>query len=135
MLMLVVLMAVAEAASVLSIMPFLSVLGRPAIIHENPWLEALYGGFGFQGIREFSIALGLASIVIVLASSVFKTTTLHLMNRFIHLQRHSISSRLLSRYLSQPYTFFLKNNPSVLSRNVLSEVDQLTFNLITRWHN
>lgn len=130
MLVLVILMAVAETGGVLSIMPFLSVLSRPAVIHENAWLSALYDGLGFRHARDFIMALGLASIGIVLASSTFKTITLHLINRFIHLERHSISARLLSRYLHQPYTFFLARNASVLSRNVLSEVDQLLFNLI-----
>jgi ABC-type multidrug transport system fused ATPase/permease subunit len=130
MLVLIVLMAIAETGGVLSIMPFLSVLGRPAVIHQNHWLQLAYDRLGSQSTSEFLIALGLASIATVLGSSVFKTITLHLVNRFIHMLRHSISARLLSRYLHQPYEFFLTRNPSVLSRNVLSEVDQLLFNLI-----
>lgn len=130
MLVLVVLMAMAETAGVLSIMPFLSVLGRPNIIHDNRWLHALYTNFGFVDRRAFIVALGLLSIAFVLGSSVFKTITQHVINRFIHLLRHSISSRLLGRYLAQPYEFFLDHNASVLSRNVLSEVDQLLFSLI-----
>ena len=130
MLVLVVLMAMAEAGGVLSIMPFLSVLGRPAVIHQNQWLQLAYDGLGFHSSRQFLIALGLASIAAVICSSAFKTITLHLVNRFVHLLRHSVSARLLSRYLHQPYEFFLVHNPSVLSRNVLSEVDQLLINLI-----
>lgn len=130
MLVLVILMAIAETGGVLSIMPFLSVLGRPAVIHQNHWLQIAYDRFSFHDTRSFLIALGLASIATVLASSVFKTITLHLLNRFIHLLRHSISARLLSRYLHQPYEFFFTRNPSVLSRNVLAEVDQLLFNLV-----
>jgi ABC-type multidrug transport system fused ATPase/permease subunit len=130
MLVLVVLMAMAETGGVLSIMPFLSVLGRPAVIHNNPWLQTIYDRLGFHNSRDFIVALGLASITVVIASSAFKTVTLHLLNRFIHLLRHSVSSRLLSRYLHQPYEYFLTHNSSVLSRNVLSEVDQFLFNLI-----
>lgn len=130
MLVLVVLMAGAETLGVLSIMPFLSVLGRPAMIHENPMLQSLYARFAFDNDRSFTIALGLASIAVVVASSAFKTVTLHLINRFVYLQRHSISARLLSRYLHQPYEFFLTRNPSLLGKNVLSEVDQLLVNLI-----
>jgi ABC-type multidrug transport system fused ATPase/permease subunit len=111
-------------------MPFLSVLSRPTIIQDNAWLHGLYTGFGFGTRRAFIVALGLASIAFVLGSSAFKTITLHLINRFIHLLRHTISSRLLARYLHQPSEFFLAHNSSVLSRNVLSEVDQLMFNLI-----
>ncbi len=130
MLVLIGLMAIAETGGVLSIMPFLAVLGRPAVIHENAILQAVYSRFDFHTSRDFMIAMGLASIATVIGASIFKTITLHLINRFIHLLRHSISAQLLARYLHQPYEFFLTRNPSQLSRNVLSEVDQLLFSLI-----
>jgi ABC-type multidrug transport system fused ATPase/permease subunit len=130
MLLLVILMAMAETLSVLSITPFLSVLGRPAVIHENAVLNAAYEQLHFQRARDFILALGLASIVLVVVSSIFKTVTQHILNRFVHFLRHSISARLLSRYLHQPYEFFLAHNPSALSKNVLSEADQLMFHLV-----
>jgi len=130
MLVLIALMAAAEMLGVLSVMPFLSTLGRPQVIHENPVLEAVYTRFSFGSDRDFLMALGLASIATVVGASAFKTVTLHLVNRFVHLLRHSISARLLSRYLHQPYEFFLERNPSQLGRNVLSEVDQLLHGLI-----
>lgn len=130
MMVLVVLMAFAETVGVVSIMPFLSVLARPDIIHENTALSWLYEHFAFAGQHEFIAALGVASIVLVVGSSAFKTITLHLVNRFTFLLRHSISSRLLARYLHQPYAFFLEYNPSELSRNALSEIDQLNGGLI-----
>ncbi len=130
MLLLVTLMAVAETAGVLSIMPFLSVLGRPGVIQDNPALHAVYAWSGLQDTRSFIVALGVASIVLVLCASAFKTVTLHLVNRFVHLERHSLSARLLSRYLHQPYEFFLTRNAAVLGKNVLSEVDQLIFESI-----
>jgi ABC-type multidrug transport system fused ATPase/permease subunit len=129
-LLLVTLMAVAETAGVLSIMPFLSVLGRPGVIQDNPALHAVYAWSGLQDTRSFIVALGVASIVLVLCASAFKTVTLHLVNRFVHLERHSLSARLLSRYLHQPYEFFLTRNAAVLGKNVLSEVDQLIFESI-----
>jgi len=129
-LLLVILMAVAETVGVVSIVPFLSVLGRTDVIHENPWLHAAYQYFGFTDTRTFITALGLASMAVVVASSLFKTVTLHIVNRFVYMLRHSLSTRLLSCYLHQPYEFFLTRNPSELSKNVLSEADQLTFNLL-----
>jgi ABC-type multidrug transport system fused ATPase/permease subunit len=130
MLVLVVLMALAETGSVLSIMPFLAVLGRPDVIHSNTLLDAVYKYFVFASSRQFMTALGLASIAIVIASSLFKMVTHHMINRFVNLLRHSFSARLLSRYLRQPYEFFLARNTAQLSRNVLSETDQLLANLI-----
>lgn len=129
MLLLVVLMAAAETLGVLSIMPFLSVLGRPAMIHDNPWLQRVFSTFGFASTRQFTTALGIASICVVIASSAFKMVTQHSINRFVHMLRHSISARLLSRYLHQPYAFFLARNSSDLSKNILSETDQLLFNM------
>lgn len=130
MLVLVILMALAETAGVLSVMPFLSVLARPDIIQENALMQSVYTRLGFTDPRAFIFALGLTSIVVVVGSSAFKTITLHLVNRFTFLLRHSISARLLSRYLHQPYAFFLQHNPNELSSSVLSEIDQLHNGLI-----
>lgn len=131
MMVLVILMALAETVGVVSVMPFLSVLARPDIVQDNVALAWLYNRFAFDSNQQFITALGLASIVLVVGSSAFKTITLHLLNRFTFLLRHSISARLLSGYLHQPYEFFLKYNPSELSRNVLSEIDQLQAGLIS----
>lgn len=130
MLLLALLMALAEMLGVISIMPFLSVLARPGVVHENPWLERAYNAFGFTDTASFIIALGTASIAIVITSSVFKTITQHLLNRFVHLLRHSISSRLLARYLAQPYEFFIQRNTAELSKTILAEVDMVMVNLI-----
>lgn len=130
MLLLVICMALAETLGVLSIMPFLSVLARPDIIQENPWLHAFYNKLGFTEQLRFIIVLGLISMTAVVASSAFKTITLHLVNRFVYMLRHSLSTQLLTRYLGQPYEFFLSRNPTELSKNVLSEADQLTFSLL-----
>ena len=126
----VILMAFAETLGVVSIMPFLSVLARPEVIHDTPALQWLYAWLAPEDERGFIVALGLVSVALVVSSALFKTFTLHAINRFTFFLRHGISARLLSGYLGQPYEFFLKHNPSELARNVLSEVDQLHGGLI-----
>ncbi|WP_051237194.1 ABC transporter ATP-binding protein [Ottowia thiooxydans] len=130
MLLLVILMAMAETAGVLSIVPFLSVLARPAIVHENRWLSSLYEALGFAHEPSFIVALGLTTMAVVIASSTFKALTFHVVGRFVHMQRQSLGVRLLSTYLRQPYEFFLARNSSELTKSVLSEVDQLIFDLL-----
>ena len=129
-LLLVVLMAITETLGVVSIIPFLSVLGRPDVVHENPWLQTVYEWSGATSSRNYIVMLGVASIVVVVVTSAFKVLAQHAINRFIHLQRHAIGARLLSVYLAQPYEFFLLNNSSELSKNILSEVDHLVGNLV-----
>lgn len=130
MLVLAILMAITEMLGVLSIMPFLSVLSRPDVIHEQSLLKAIYRYLNLDNERDFIIILGLFSITIVLLSSIFKTIAQHVLNRFVQLQRYTISNRLLSNYLNQPYEFFLNRNSAELCKNVLAEVDQIVANLI-----
>src|SRR5690606_16165500 len=85
MLALVVMMAVFETAGVISIVPFLSVLGRPDVVHENPWLRRAYEFSEAVDVRQFIVILGIGSMVTVVLSSAFKTITLHTLNRFVHL--------------------------------------------------
>ncbi|MET4579156.1 ABC transporter ATP-binding protein [Ottowia thiooxydans] len=123
-------MALLQTAGVLSIAPFLAVLARPGIIQENAWLSSVYARYGFSDSVTFIFALGLITMVAVVASSIFKAITLHVVSRFIQMQRQSLGTRLLSQYLRQPYEFFLTRNPSELAKNVLSDVDQLVFDLL-----
>ena len=121
----VMLMAALETVGVVSIMPFLAVLGNPDIVTEQPALRWVFERLGFTETGHFVVALGLASAALVTASSLFKSVTLHALNRFANLERHSISSRLLANYLRQPYTFFLGRNSAELSKSLLSETDLL----------
>lgn len=130
MLFIALLMAMAEMVSVISIMPFLSVLTRPGIVEQNPWLHRLYSYTGFPEPHTFIFALGAASIALVAGSSLFKTVTQHLLNRFVQLLRHSISHRLLATYLRQPYEFFLDRHSADLSKAILTDVDLLLGSLI-----
>lgn len=130
MLALITLMAMAETVGVISIMPFLAVLARTDVIFENSWLNWAYTTFNFTSSKDFMQALGMLSIAMVIGSSLFKTITLHIVSRFVFFLRHHLSTRLLERYLQQPYDFFLMHNSSLLSRNVLSEIDELLNGLI-----
>ncbi|MDR1850293.1 MAG: ABC transporter ATP-binding protein/permease [Zoogloeaceae bacterium] len=124
-----VLMAILETVGVISIAPFLMVLVNPDIIQKQAMLLTIYQYFGFDSPKDFIFALGFFSIVVVIASSAFKTITLHLVNRFVHFERHSISMRLMERYLKQTYEFFLTSNPSLLAKKLLSETDALLINV------
>ena len=121
----VMLMAALETLGIVFIMPFLAVLGNPDIVNEQPVLRWMFERFGFADTGPIIIALGLASAMFVGASTLFKSVTLHVLNRFANLERHSISSRLLANYLRQPYTFFLGRNSTDLSKSLLSETDLL----------
>jgi ABC-type multidrug transport system fused ATPase/permease subunit len=51
--------------------------------------------------------------------------------RFSNMRQYSLSSRLLSIYLRQPYTWFLERSSSDVSRRVLSEVSSFIGKVLT----
>jgi ATP-binding cassette, subfamily B, bacterial PglK len=117
--------ALVDLAGISSIVPFMSVIGNPAIVHTNKYLAAAYGMLGFSSDRAFLIALGAGSICMILFSSALSALTFYAQQRFANGRRYTLSNRLLSTYLSQPYAFFLDRNSAELSKNVLTETTRV----------
>lgn len=131
-LLLVVGMALLEVVGVASVMPFLAVLGNPEMINTNPiliWLFSMAKIFGIKSADTFLILLGLGAFLLIVISASYRIIAHYIMNRYIEMRRHSISSRLLKNYLRQPYSFFLNRHSSEMSSTILSEVDQVISNL------
>lgn len=127
---LAMIMALIEAAGVMSIMPFLAVLSNPKIVESSAILTRLYALFSSNSPEQFIMHLGILSLIIVVVSTCVKILTQYALNRFSSLQRHYFSTRLLKIYLQQPYEFFIQRNSSILIKNILSEVDQLIWTMI-----
>ncbi len=122
----VLLMATLQMASVVSIMPFLSVASDPAVIQENAYLRWAYTTFGFGSERAFLIALGLGALGVLVVSNAFIIMTHWATERFAWGRNHSLSRRLLRSYLYRPYEYFLTRNSAELGKNILEEVKEVT---------
>ncbi len=118
-----IVMAFFEVLGVGSIMPFLSVLGNPEVIDSNEYLAFLYSYFSFESKDMFLIFLGSFALVMLIISAIFRSLATYATVRFSNMRRHSIGRQLLSKYLHQPYSFFLSRNSSEISKTILSEVD------------
>lgn len=129
-LVLTILMAFLETLGVISIMPFLAVLSSPTIVTTDPRMEYLYHILSATSYANFVIKLGICSMVLILVSAVFKVIHSYGTSRFVSLQRHYLSTRLLTIYLKQDYEFFIQKNSSELTKNILSQVDQLVDSII-----
>lgn len=118
-------LAVLETAGVASIMPFLAVLGNPALVETNSVLSWIFDRGGFESVESFLFLLGVAAFLLMVFSAFLRIGTTYAMNRFTHMRRYSLGTRLLQVYLRQPYEFFLNRNSANLSKSVLSEVDEV----------
>ena len=127
-LLLVVGMALLETVGVASVMPFLAVLGNPEMINTNQlliWLFNMAKTLGVRSTDNFLILLGLGSFLLIVITASYRIIAHYIMNRYIEMRRHSISSRLLQNYLRQPYAFFLNRHSSQMSSSILSEVTSI----------
>jgi ATP-binding cassette, subfamily B, bacterial PglK len=115
-------MGLIEVVGVASIMPFISVVSNPAVIHTNKWLQVIYLTLGFSSPNHFLVFLGTMFLLFLICGNTFSCFTIWQIILFTWMRNHSLGKRLLSRYLSQPYVFFLSRNTSELGKNILAEV-------------
>ncbi|ABI57695.1 ABC transporter ATP-binding protein [Alkalilimnicola ehrlichii MLHE-1] len=126
----VVCMALLETAGVLSVVPFLAVLGNPEVVHNQPLLAAAFRWSGLERVQAFLILLALLVFLLQVVAAGFRMLTHFVLNRYIEGRRHSLSQRLLETYLRQPYTFFLNRNSADMTKSILSEVDMFVLTVM-----
>lgn len=126
----IVVMAFFEVVNVSAIAPFLALASDPTMIENNVVLSFLYDFFSFEDIDSFLIAVGLGVLSLMLISNAWSATTTWAQLRLVWSLNHQLSIRLLERYLYRPYTYFLTRNTADLSTNLLSEVQQVTHQML-----
>ena len=114
-----------ETMGVASVLPFLAVLSDPGIVERHRMLSVVHDWLGFQTEMSFQIFLGVVVLGIVVFGLIVRMGTLYALSRFSQMRCYSISTRLLSNFLHQPYVWFLNRHTADLSKSVLFEVDRV----------
>jgi ATP-binding cassette, subfamily B, bacterial PglK len=117
--------ALSSTAMIGSIIPFLSVLAEPERIRSMTVLARVYDRFGFTSEFDFLTVLGLGSFTVIVFANLVQVLRVWLVARFTTMRVHTLSQRLLSAYLRQPYEFFLANHSSAMSTQILAETQQV----------
>ena len=118
-------MGIIDAFGAASLMPFLSLISRPEIVEENQLLKFIQINSGITNYSNFIFLIGLIVFFILVISLIMKTLTSYVQIRFSVLKEHSIGKRLLKLYLTQSYDWFLDKNSSEISKNILSETNEV----------
>lgn len=124
-LVMVCIMALLDALGVASIMPFISLLTNPSLVDTHPILRSIKASLGIGDALKLQMALGGIVFVALFASIAFKALTNWAQFRATQTLCHTLSARLLARYLRQPFEWFLLQNSSRLGKTITSEVDQV----------
>ena len=118
----ILVMAFLDVVGIASIMPFMAVLANPDVVQTNPYIKGAYDALGFADTRRFLFVLGTVVFGALLVSVSFKAATTWSITNFTQMRNYSISRRLVSGYLRQPYEWFLNRHSSDIGKTVLSEV-------------
>jgi len=130
-LLMILIMAFFEMIGVASILPFISVLSNPVLLETNSILNSIYRYstiFGIENEKDFLFALGIIVFILLVASISIKAFTTYSQIRFVQLVQHSISKRLLEKYLRQPYSWFLSHHSADFGKTILSEIGMVIGN-------
>ena len=127
----ILLMSFLQALGIASVLPFITLIMEPKLIFDNQWLNLIYETLNFQSINAFIVFSGLTMLFLIIISNAVSAIATWLKIRFGLTLNHRLSRRLLEKYLSMPYAFFLNRNSADLSNRVLGEVTQLTGNYVT----
>jgi ABC-type multidrug transport system fused ATPase/permease subunit len=121
----ILIMGMTEITGIVSIAPFMGIVSNPGIIHTNKYLSQIYNALGFSNSNQFLFFTGVVVLAVLAFGNGFSSFITWLLLRFTFLLGHSLSTRLLDKYLSQPYVFFLNRNTADLSKNILMEVHRV----------
>ena len=126
----IIAMAITQAVGVASVLPFIALVMEPELVYENRWLLLVYETFNFTSVNRFIIFAGVVMFAIIVISNAISAFAYFIKLRFVWMNNHRLSRRLLEKYLAMPYAYFLNQNSADLSKNVLSEVNNLTKNFL-----
>lgn len=131
---LVLVTSIFDVLGIASILPFITILLNPEIINTNEFLNFLYNKsilIGVENTMEFIFVLGFAVLSLFIISIIFRSFTIFYQLKFNLMREFSIGKRLMSIYLNQSYSWFVNKNSSSIGKNILSEISQLIFQVIT----
>ncbi|RHP03917.1 ABC transporter ATP-binding protein [Firmicutes bacterium AF36-19BH] len=115
-----------ELLGVAVFQPFVNIIMMPDSIQENSYLARIYQMFGCSTTESFLTVVALGIIVIYVVKNVYLWVEQNLIMKFTYGMQQKLSTRLLTTYLSEPYTFHLNKNIAELQRSMQEDTGLFT---------
>ena len=127
---LVIIMSLAEIVSIVSIVPFMTIVGDPSVLEKDNLLSILFLKSNIDDPYEFIFYLGfivLATLAIATLISMFITWRLTMFANKVGVE---IGDRLYTYYLNQDWLFHTIGNSSNLTKKIANESTRLTSEIL-----
>ena len=112
-----------ETASVASILPFMAIVMDPSILTQYQWLSSILNFLGIHTQQTAIIAAGVLTVAVLAIGNVVTATNLWVQTRYLASAKRELSSELFTGYLYLPYSFHIQRDTSSLSRVIGSDVE------------
>ena len=126
--------AILEVTGAASIVPLLIVFLDAENASDNMIIQTLSGlsqNIGIPQDVDFTFVLIMFLFALTILTFLVRSYSSYQKNIFIEQTRFSLGRRLIRSYLSQDYEYFLRQNANELSKNILSEIDQIIGKVIS----
>ena len=112
-----------ELMGVTIFMPFIEIIMDENAIQNSQLLSMLYNFFEFGSREAFLASIAGCIIFIYIFKNVFIALEKNAIYKFSYNIQRRISTKLLSAYMGEPYTFHLNKNVAVLQRSMQEDTD------------
>lgn len=127
---LVILMSLAEVVSVMSIGPFMALVGNLNQLQGEGLLAQVYRWSGVASTTQFVVLAGAASLAALTASALISMYTLWRLSMYGALVGAQLGNRLYAHYMAQPWLFHASGNSAQLTNKIAQETQRVTVLII-----
>ena len=128
---LVIIMSIAEVSSVLSIGPFMTLVGDVTQLEGSGYLAEWYKNLGFTDTTDFLFFVACCVLVVLVMATIVSMYTIWRLSMYAAQIGADLSSRLYRYYMSQPWLFHAAGNSNQLTNKIAQECERVTSGIIT----
>ena len=121
---------VLEMVGIGLVIPVIGLLTQSDLAMKYPVARPLLSMLGNPPPARLAVIGMLALVMVYAVKNLFLGSLIWRQTKFSFDVQAGLSQRLFTTYLRQPYTFHLQRNSAQLIRNVITEVNQYTFNIL-----
>lgn len=116
-----------EIIGIGAVAPFINLAMEPRLIHEYSWLEKLFELSAIDNESQFIGFLGLIVVLLFCSKVLVAWLTQVCIFKFSCRQQKLLINKLIYRYISAPYTYYLEKNTSYVVDNIIEIANKFNF--------
>lgn len=126
----VVLSAILEVLSVLSIGPFMAIVSNDESIQSNRIISEIYKLSGVSSNIDFMFSIGVAVLILMLIAAIASMVTIWKLSMFAASVGSEFGDRLYEYYINMDYEYYTGINSADLVKKIATEVSRVTDNIL-----